>query len=549
MIGKQNQRCDVLNMRSNTPWAYFILFGSVSTFWLNTLMPPVELPRRNDLASQRCRAETTLLLSVSCETTLLLSMSLGEWNEFRTALDGECYTKAEILEYYESDGQRIWDQLPRATEYDMQWRESSQMGQDPGWTMTKGRWKRSSEAVDAASSRTIDDTASRTSHAVNSELAASENSARCLRQLADSRMLHVRRPPATPMPPAADDTLALMPQLERLPHVRRSHAATDALAVSEAVDGRWQRRSSDQLDASRNSDAPVIPRTFDAHLAQLDAMVTAPTTPGVVAATSSRNIDAHQLDASRNSDAPVIPTTVDAFLAQPDASENSDALALMPHAAADALALMPQVVLTCDQLEAMRPVSGHGGRFACTRQRELRAELLQSGTFEHDLTHEDWPWRDVIRSLRQDLRTTLVGPGVTLFTFKLVLGEMDQNYVKIPTCEADTGERHVFHIQRADNVAHHLHYHPNGKLDDPVKSQHNITVQNTLPGGYIIRQEHFTSDDYNGALQPVDFDERCITGPRVGRREAASACTILLDACGGQRRAVSVDVTDEIAFP
>jgi hypothetical protein len=133
-----------------------------------------------------------------------------------------------------------------------------------------------------------------------------------------------------------------------------------------------------------------------------------------------------------------------------------------------------------------------------------------------------------------------------MFTFKLVLGEIDQNYAKKPN---DTGERHVFHIQRADNVAHHLHYHKNGKLDDPVKSQHNITVQNTLPGGHIIRQEHFTIDDYNGALQPVDFDERFITGPNVGRREAASACTILLDACGGQRRAVSVDVTDEFAFP
>ena len=63
----------------------------------------------------------------------------------------------------------------------------------------------------------------------------------------------------------------------------------------------------------------------------------------------------------------------------------------------------------------------------------------------------------------------------------------------------------------------------------------------------------FSTDDWlpliNGALQPVDFDGRFITGPTVGRREAASACTILLDACGGQRRAVSVDVTDEIAFP
>jgi len=211
---------------------------------------------------------------------------------------------------------------------------------------------------------------------------------------------------------------------------------------------------------------------------------------------------------------------------------------------------MPQVVLTFDQLEAM-PKPQFGGKFACERQRELRAELLQSGTYEHDLTHEAWPWRDVIRSLPQHLRWTLVGPGVTLFTFKLVRCQIDHNYYdKFPN---DSGERHVFHIQRTDNVAHHLHYHPNGTLDDPVKSQHNITVQNTLPGGPIIRQEHFTTHDWlpliNGALQPVDFDGRFITGPTVGRKEAASACTILLDACGGQRRAASVDVTDELAFP
>ena len=249
-------------------------------------------------------------------------------------------------------------------------------------------------------------------------------------------------------------------------------------------------------------------------------------------------IDAPQLDASRSSD--------DHALAPMPSRPCPDAHALVLLDNDQALAPLPQVVLTGVQLEAMRRVSGRAGKYACSQQRDLRAQLLLTGEYEHDLTYGDWPWWDVIRSLPQDLRTLLVGPGVTMFTFKLVVGEMDHNYVGKPN---DSGERHVFHIRRADNVAHHLHFHKNGSLDDPVKSQHTVTLPTTLPIGCVIRQDDFTIDDYNGALQPVGFDEGFITGPNIGRREAALACTILLDACGGQGRAASVDVTDEFAFP
>jgi len=56
-----------VQLRTNTQhrvsWAYFILLGSVSTFWLKVM-----------LLVETCFAETTLLLSLSCETTLLLSL-------------------------------------------------------------------------------------------------------------------------------------------------------------------------------------------------------------------------------------------------------------------------------------------------------------------------------------------------------------------------------------------------------------------------------------------------------------------------------------------
>ena len=52
------------NTQHRVSWAYFILLGSVSTFWLKVM-----------LLVETCFSEPTLLLSLSCETTLLLSLS------------------------------------------------------------------------------------------------------------------------------------------------------------------------------------------------------------------------------------------------------------------------------------------------------------------------------------------------------------------------------------------------------------------------------------------------------------------------------------------
>ena len=324
------------------------------------------------------------------------------------------------------------------------------------------------------------------------------------------------------------------------------HPTTEANDAHVAACTTLSSIDASQLDGSRDAlgspTASIPPPTI--HLCPPPTIHRIKLTPRKRDPTSETNdahvgaIDAPQLDASRSSD--------DHALAPMPSRPCPDAHALVLHDNDQALAPLPQVVLTGVQLEAMRRVSGRAGKYACSQQRDLRAQLLLTGEYEHDLTYGDWPWWDVIRSLPQDLRTLLVGPGVTMFTFKLVVGEMDHNYVGKPN---DSGERHVFHIRRADNVAHHLHFHKNGSLDDPVKSQHTVTLPTTLPIGCVIRQDDFTIDNYNGALQPVGFDEGFITGPIIGRREAALACTILLDACGGQGRAASVDVTDEFAFP
>jgi hypothetical protein len=405
---------------------------------------------------------------------------MSYWTELRKAHDQECYTKAQILDYYESDGEFIWNQLPIATDLDkaeshrirqMRQRDEDDQMRNPGWTVRHGIWQPNSTTPGVIA-------------------------------------------PTTP--------------------------GVVAATPSRNIDAH-------QLDVSRNSDAPVIPttvssRNIDAH--QPDADETAPrlSPPGPMMPLPSRLMRPPSAPGLLMPLPNVIPTTV--------SSRNSDALALMPHAmpqAAAAPALMPPVVFTCDQLKAMPSVPQHAGKFAWAKQKELRELLLESGTYEHDLTQSDWPWRDVIRSLPKNEHEILVGPGVIMFTFYLVPGEIDQNYHN--KTSHDSGERHVFHVRRKDNVAHHLHYHSNGTHDDPVKSQHTISVHKTFPGKFTIRQQDFSHmASYNGALQPVGFDEGSITGANVGRNEAGEACTTLLEACGVFLRPVAVDVTDELAF-
>ena len=368
--------------------------------------------------------------------------------ETRLAGNGRRYTKAEIIEYYTYDGQRIWDEL----------------GQMP--TAQHRPWVNST--ADSSAWPTAD---------ANSSAPSSSH-----RPWVNSTAYSSRWPTgdATSSAPSGSSQL------------------TDTDAGSRAVE---DGRSGATTDAS-HAVHPTVPTTSDAY----------------------------QLAASSNSD--------------------DTALALRPLP----LLCLPQVVLTCAELEAMPRVNGHGGKFAWARQRELRAELLRLGTYGHDLTHEAWPWRDVIRSLPEGLRTALVGPGVTMFAFKLLRGHLDQNYARKP---GDTGERHVFHIARADGVAHLLHYHKNGTYDDPAKTAHNMievtcecssAVCTCSTDSYDVHQRHVTNHDYTSALQPVVFDEEFITGPTVGRKEAATACTTLLEHCAGPR-AASVDVTDELAFP
>ena len=57
-----------------------------------------------------------------------------------------------------------------------------------------------------------------------------------------------------------------------------------------------------------------------------------------------------------------------------------------------------------------------------------------------------WEWKLFLRVLHPAVAEQLVWPGITRFKFQLLQHVRDSNYVR----DGDTGERHVFQIDRVD---------------------------------------------------------------------------------------------------
>ena len=193
------------------------------------------------------------------------------------------------------------------------------------------------------------------------------------------------------------------------------------------------------------------------------------------------------------------------------------------------LVLVLPSVCNFQEMQAMRPVQGMGGKVACRKQRELRQVCLEKEVFEIDVT-ASWPeWRAVLRALPPQTQRAIIGNGITQVKFRLLESVQDSNYAKV-----DSGERHVFEILRVDTSAVHLHYHKDGSFDNPVYVDPIVMRQNA----------------HSGASQPA---EPFITlawspsQPNIGRREAVLALTVLLHACWNNG-AGAVDITDGHAF-
>ena len=185
-------------------------------------------------------------------------------------------------------------------------------------------------------------------------------------------------------------------------------------------------------------------------------------------------------------------------------------------------------VCTFQEMQEMQPVKGMGGKAACAKQRGLRQVCLQNGVFEIDVT-ETWPeWRALLRALPESMQRLIIGDGIARVKFRLLEGVRDPNYAK-----KDSGERHVFEILRVDTSAVHLHYHKDGKLDDPV-------VRGTID---------LPQNANSGASQPTaPSDEPSPSEPIIGRKEAVMALSILLNNCWRNENSGAVDITDGHAF-
>lgn len=194
-------------------------------------------------------------------------------------------------------------------------------------------------------------------------------------------------------------------------------------------------------------------------------------------------------------------------------------------------------VLTYNDIQQLQYVPGFGGKEACKKQRQLRHELLPQRIFVQDLTHCDWPWKQILKSQREEVQQSIIGPGITQFLFRLLVHEMDQNYKKI-----DSGERHVFEAVRIDGSVVQMHFHKNGSMDPPrVLGPLDGPASGSAPppaqsAGNRAPEYLFTAAEIRQREDPS------VAG--IGRNEAHMAALYLL----GQEHVGALDISDEVGF-
>jgi hypothetical protein len=203
----------------------------------------------------------------------------------------------------------------------------------------------------------------------------------------------------------------------------------------------------------------------------------------------------------------------------------------------DSLLKIP-VVCSSDQLEDTKPRQGFGGKQACIIQRNLRKQCLDQGIWEIDLTETDVDWRSLLRAQPPGMRSRLLGLGIIKFTFRLLQLVRDSNYAKL-----DSGERHVFEITRVDGSTAHLHFHKNGKMDDPIVHQPRHLVAEEFP---VASSTDIVRAD---AQNEVLFSQKDLFDTNlhylIGRSEAVLALNEILGSMGDR---LAVDISDGMAF-
>ena len=182
---------------------------------------------------------------------------------------------------------------------------------------------------------------------------------------------------------------------------------------------------------------------------------------------------------------------------------------------------------------------------AWAKQRELRKQLLTHRTdsqrkYEYDLTHDGFNWQAVIRSLKPDVQKLLSGTGIIKFSFKLLSGVIDTNYV-----HCDAGYRHVFEIERKDGSCYHLHFHKNCTCDSPVWIQSAAAVNDSGDTLHVSEPKQRFNINYDrDTLSKIESSWEI---PTISKNETLMALSLMLGACTPWGD-IAIDITDGESF-
>ena len=94
------------------------------------------------------------------------------------------------------------------------------------------------------------------------------------------------------------------------------------------------------------------------------------------------------------------------------------------------------ILLSWNELDAMRSAKGCGGKAACQEQRRLRKHCFDHGHWDVDLSKGEYDWKQLLKALPSSIGKELVGAGIVKFSFRLLRNVRDHNY-----CKVDSGEK------------------------------------------------------------------------------------------------------------
>ena len=222
------------------------------------------------------------------------------------------------------------------------------------------------------------------------------------------------------------------------------------------------------------------------------------------------------------------------------------------------------VVFNQAHLEHVPHATGVGGKNACQWQRALRGQCIVNNESFRDVTNDPlYDWKKLLRSAAPGFSARIIGEGIVRVAFRIIETERDPNY-----SNTDGHGRHFFEFVRADGSAIRLHYHKNGRPDEPTYvGPPRGGAQLAVPGAAATQLDVPAGGaaqpavPRGGAAQPAvpggddallftmeHLQEAARSRQVVGRNEASAALQTLLHYHHGETAQGAVDITDGSAF-